>query len=45
MSGVGDGDGVTAGEGVAPGVIQIDTRLGGHDRLTAGYLLDGARRY
>jgi glyoxylase-like metal-dependent hydrolase (beta-lactamase superfamily II) len=26
---------------VAPGVIQIDTRLGGHDRLTAGYLVDG----
>ena len=26
---------------VGPGVIQIDTRLGGQDRLTAGYLLDG----
>ena len=26
---------------VAPGVVQIDTRLGGHERLTAGYLIDG----
>ena len=27
---------------IGPGVIQIDTRLGGHDRLTAGYLVTGA---
>jgi glyoxylase-like metal-dependent hydrolase (beta-lactamase superfamily II) len=26
---------------VAPGVIEIDTRLGGWDRVTAGYLLPG----
>ncbi|HEV7864379.1 MAG TPA: MBL fold metallo-hydrolase [Acidimicrobiia bacterium] len=26
---------------IAPGVIEIDTRLGGHDRLTAGYLITG----
>ncbi|MDQ4097285.1 MAG: MBL fold metallo-hydrolase [Actinomycetota bacterium] len=26
---------------MAPGVVQIDTRLGGRDRLTAGYLIDG----
>jgi glyoxylase-like metal-dependent hydrolase (beta-lactamase superfamily II) len=26
---------------VAPGVIEIDTRLGGWDRVTAGYLLTG----
>ncbi len=28
-------------ERVAPGVVQIDTLLGGHQRLTAGYLLEG----
>jgi glyoxylase-like metal-dependent hydrolase (beta-lactamase superfamily II) len=26
---------------IAPGVTEIDTRLGGWDRVTAGYLLDG----
>ena len=26
---------------IAPGVIEIDTRLGGWDRVTAGYLVDG----
>jgi glyoxylase-like metal-dependent hydrolase (beta-lactamase superfamily II) len=26
---------------VAPGVIEIDTRLGGWDRVTAGYLIEG----
>jgi len=26
---------------IAPGVVEIDTRLGGHDRLTAGYLITG----
>ncbi len=26
---------------VAPGVVQIDTRLGGWERVTAGYLLEG----
>ena len=25
---------------IAPGVLEIDTLLGGHERLTAGYLLD-----
>jgi glyoxylase-like metal-dependent hydrolase (beta-lactamase superfamily II) len=27
---------------IAPGVTEIDTRLGGWDRVTAGYLIDGA---
>lgn len=27
---------------IGPGVIEIDTRLGGLDRLTAGYLVEGA---
>ncbi|MGH9153915.1 MAG: MBL fold metallo-hydrolase [Acidimicrobiales bacterium] len=26
---------------VAPGVVEIDTRLGGWDRVTAGYLIEG----
>jgi glyoxylase-like metal-dependent hydrolase (beta-lactamase superfamily II) len=26
---------------IAPGVVEIDTRLGGRDHLTAGYLLEG----
>src|SRR2546421_2830208 len=26
---------------IAPGVTEIDTRLGGWDRVTAGYLVDG----
>lgn len=28
-------------EEIAPGVVQIDTRLGGWDRMTAGYLVTG----
>ena len=28
---------------LAPGVLEIDTRLGGWDRMTAGYLIEGER--
>ncbi|MGH9222942.1 MAG: MBL fold metallo-hydrolase [Acidimicrobiales bacterium] len=32
---------MTGGTVVAPGVVQIDTLLGGWDRVTAGYLIEG----
>jgi glyoxylase-like metal-dependent hydrolase (beta-lactamase superfamily II) len=35
-----DGD-VTGVVEIAPGVLQIDTKLGGWDRVTAGYLIEG----
>ena len=29
------------GEYIGPGILQIDTRLGGWERMTAGYLVEG----
>ena len=29
------------GTRIGPGIVEIDTRLGGHDRVTAGYLIEG----
>ena len=26
---------------IAPGVLEIDTKLGGWERMTAGYLIEG----
>jgi len=31
------------GTAIGPGVVQIDTRLGGWERVTAGYLVEGPR--
>ena len=28
---------------IGPGVLQLDTRLGGWERITAGYLIEGPR--
>jgi glyoxylase-like metal-dependent hydrolase (beta-lactamase superfamily II) len=42
---VGDGDGDGDGEvgtRIAPGVIELDTLLGGWERVTAGYLIEGS---
>jgi len=30
------------GTRIGPGIVEIDTRLGGHDRVTAGYLIEGS---
>ncbi|HEY2565364.1 MAG TPA: MBL fold metallo-hydrolase [Acidimicrobiales bacterium] len=39
--GDGDGDG-EVGTRIAPGVIELDTLLGGWERVTAGYLIEGS---